>query len=225
MQNPSRFLDPNGFENTRTTQIKVCGITRIEDALHAVKSGADALGLIFYPPSGRNVSSIQAKQIRDRLPADVACVAVVVDPDDELLSTIVNDVKPDYIQFHGEEPESRCREHGIPFIKALRVRRPGQVDDAIDAYPEASGLLLDAYDKDKVGGTGKTFSWDFVPQVEKPIILAGGLHRGNIAEAIHKVRPVAVDVSTGVEISIGIKNRQAISEFVAAVRSADRAAC
>lgn len=218
-----RFLDSMPMAGPHTTQIKVCGITRIEDALHAARCGVGAVGLIFYSPSGRNLTGFQAKAIRESLPPDVASVAVVVDPADELLDEIVHEVKPDFIQFHGCESEQRCCEAGLPFFKAFRVRSPEQVAHAVESYPEASGFLLDAYEKDKVGGTGRTFSWDLVPHTEKPIILAGGLHHGNVSRAIHQVRPAAVDVSTGVETSEGIKNHMAIGEFVAAVQAADRA--
>ena len=223
MVNAFRFLDPNSMAGSHTTQIKVCGITRVEDALHAARCGAGAVGLIFYSPSGRNLTGAQAKAIRECLPPDVASVAVVVNPADELLEEIVHDVRPNFIQFHGNEPEPRCCEAGLPFIKAFRVRSSEQVTQGIEAYPKARGFLLDAYEKDKVGGTGRTFSWEFVPHAEKPIILAGGLHSGNISQAIHQVKPTAVDVSTGVEISEGIKNHAAISEFVAAVQAADEA--
>ena len=218
-----RFLVSQSIEGNRSTQIKVCGITRIEDALFAAQCGVEAIGLIFYSPSGRNLSSTKAKAIRESLPSNVSSIAVVVNPDDDLLDAIVQDVRPTFIQFHGEESQSRCREPGIPFIKALRVRSVEQVRQAVDAYPEASGLLLDAYVKDKVGGTGKTFSWNHVPKMEKPVILAGGLHSKNIAEAIKKIQPTAVDVSTGVEFSEGKKNPAAIREFVDAVQVADRA--
>ncbi len=220
-----RFLASNSDQGSQSTQIKVCGITRIEDALFASRCGVEAIGLIFYPPSGRNLSAQKAKSIRDSLPPEVASIAVVVNPDDDLLDAIVSQVRPTYIQFHGDESEQRCQEAGLPFIKALRVRNPAQVAKGVDSYPEAAGLLLDAYVKDKVGGTGRTFSWDYVPQVGKPIILAGGLHSGNIAQAISKVGPTAVDVSTGVEFSPGVKNQAAIREFVTAVRSANNAAC
>ena len=218
-----RFLASEAIEGNRSTQIKVCGITRVEDAIFAAQCGVEAIGLIFYPPSRRNLSSTKAKTIRESLPSDVTSIAVVVNPDDDLLDAIVQDVRPTFIQFHGEESQSRCREAGIPFIKALRVRSVEQVRQAVDSYPEASGLLLDAYVKDKVGGTGKTFSWNYVPQIEKPVILAGGLHSKNIAKAIKKIQPTAVDVSTGVEFSEGIKNQAAIREFVDAVQAADRA--
>ena len=201
------------------TQIKVCGITRIEDAIYAAQCGVDAIGLIFYSPSPRNVGSEQAKKIRQNLPESVASVAVVVDPDDELLNQIVEEVKPDFIQFHGNESPDRCQQSGLPFLKAFRVRSAALVEQAVGDYSSASAVLLDAYIPDKVGGTGQTFSWDLVPQLEMPIILAGGLDSSNIAQAIQTVNPVAVDVSTGVESSPGIKDNHAVREFVMTVNN------
>ncbi len=218
----SHFLIASAVKTNGLTQIKVCGITQVQDALFAAQCGVDAVGMVFYPPSGRNLDSLQAKAIRDSLPPEVASVAVVVNPDDQLLDEIVQLVKPTYIQFHGEESVERCRESGIPFIKAIRVRHAEQISQAVDDYPDASGLLFDAYEKNKVGGTGRTFPWELMFRVDKPIILAGGLHRNNVAEAIQKVRPTAVDVSTGVEFSEGIKNQAAIQDFVCAVQAADR---
>ena len=201
------------------TQIKVCGITRLEDAIYAAQCGVDAIGLIFYSPSPRNVGSEQAKKIRQILPDTVASVAVVVDPDDELLNQIVEEVKPDFIQFHGNESPARCQQSGLPFLKAFRVRSAALIEQAVGDYSSASAVLLDAYVPDKVGGTGKTFSWDLVPQLEMPIILAGGLDSSNIAQAIQTVNPVAVDVSTGVESSPGIKDNHAVREFVMTVNN------
>ncbi len=216
-----RFLDTAGVHSNNPTQIKVCGLTRLEDAQQVAKCGVAALGLIFYPPSSRNLGAAQAKAIRESLPPEVAAVAVVVNPEDDLLDVITNSVKPDFIQFHGDETESRCLEPGIPYIKAFRVRSAEQVKSAVQSYPTASGLLLDAYVKDKVGGTGMTFSWDDVPQVDKPIVLAGGLHSGNVTDAIAKVKPMAVDVSTGVESQPGVKDLSAVQQFVTAVQAAD----
>ncbi len=222
MKRSVRFLDSTGLTESVRTQVKVCGITRLEDAVHASQCGAHALGFIFYSPSKRNMNSWKVKAIKDKLPESVSSVAVVVDPDDQLLDEIVSVVRPSYIQFHGDESPERCREAGIPFIKAFRVRSAEQLERAGDHYHEASALLFDAYLPDKVGGTGLTFSWNLLPSFEKPVILAGGLHSGNVLRAIENVQPDAVDVSTGVEFSPGIKNRDAISEFFSAVQAADQ---
>jgi len=216
-----RFLDSTTAQRPHATQIKVCGITRIEDALQIAHYDINAVGLVFYSPSPRHLSSEQAKLIKACLPTHIASVAVVVNPDDELLVEITQQIEPDYIQFHGDETESRCLEPGIPYIKALRVQSSQQVQTANECYPTAAGLLLDAYVKDQVGGTGKTFSWRHVPKIDQPIILAGGLHYENIVQAVTAVKPAAVDVSTGVETRAGIKDIAAVRRFVAAVRKAD----
>lgn len=223
MKRSVRFLDSSDLSESVRTQVKVCGITRMEDAMHASRCGAHALGFIFYSPSERNMSSRKAKAIKDNLPETVSSVAVVVDPDDKLLDEIVSVVRPSFIQFHGNESPERCRQAGIPYIKAFRVRSSEQLVNAGDKFHDASALLFDAYLPDKVGGTGLTFSWNLLPSIEKPVILAGGLHSGNVHHAIENVQPEAVDVSTGVEFSPGIKNRDAISEFFTAVQTADQA--
>ncbi|MDE0309488.1 MAG: phosphoribosylanthranilate isomerase [Acidiferrobacterales bacterium] len=222
MKRSARFLDSGGPLDSVRTQVKVCGITRLEDAVHALQCGAHALGYIFYTPSKRNMTGPKVKAIKDELPEPISSVAVVVDPDDQLLDEIVSVVRPSFIQFHGDETPERCREPGIPFIKAFRVRSAEQLETVGDTYHDASALLFDAYQPDKVGGTGLTFSWGMVPSFDQPVILAGGLHSGNVLRAIEAVQPDAVDVSTGVEISPGIKNRQAISEFFSAVKVADQ---
>lgn len=222
MKRSIRFLESTDPAKKARTQIKVCGITRLEDAVHASQFGAHALGFIFYSPSKRNMSSLAVRSILNNTPDSVASIAVVVDPDDDLLDEIVSTVRPDFIQFHGDEPPARCRISGIPFIKAFRVQNTEQLERAGDEYHDASALLFDAFVPDRVGGTGLTFSWDLLPRLTLPVVLAGGLHSGNVTEAIANVKPDVVDVSTGVESGPGIKNKQAISEFIAAVQSADQ---
>ena len=224
MVKSASFLKYEASVNQRSTQIKVCGITRLNDALNAVQCGVEAIGFIFYPPSPRNLTCEQARVIREKLPPSVSSIAVVVDPDDNLLTGIVDTVQPDYIQFHGNEPQERCMETGLPFYKAFRVNRDVPIARMTENYSEAKAILLDAYVPDQVGGTGKTFAWDLVPSLSLPVILAGGLHSGNVAEAIRQLQPRAVDVSTGVEDTPGIKNDEAVRDFVEAVRSADEAA-
>lgn len=216
------FLSPTRDANYSETQVKVCGITRTNDAQSAAQAGAHALGFIFYGPSPRNVKCDQARTILNEVPTVIASVAVVVDPDDELLSNIINEVNPNFIQFHGNESPMRCREAGLPYIKALRVQSTEQIQQAVDNYSDASAFLLDAYVKNQVGGTGRTFSWDLVPKLDAHIVLAGGLSAGNVSQAIDNVRPTAVDVSTGVEVSAGIKDKQEINRFMAAVKKTRR---
>ncbi len=223
VMNPhSRFLKfPDSTEQTKI-QIKVCGITRAEDAIGVCQSGVDAVGLIFYDPSPRNLTCEQAKEIRQLLSENVSAVAVVVDPTDHMLENIVNKVRPDFVQFHGSESPTRCKDAGLPYIKALRVRASSQMEQAVYDYADASAVLLDTYDPNRVGGTGVTFSWDSVPELKIPLILAGGLHAQNVSDAIRLMQPRAVDVSTGVESNPGKKNVNAVQEFVQTVRNFER---
>ena len=214
-------MDLGFLSKSSNTHIKVCGLTRKSDVLQATRQGVGAIGLVLYEPSARNLSVEDAVELRNELPETVTAVAVVVDPDDHLLSRIVNEVKPDVIQFHGNEAPQRCREAGLPFFKTIRVQNSQSITEALDQYSEASALLLDTFDPNKVGGTGKTFVWDLVPSISKPLIVAGGLNKDNVGRAIQSLKPAAVDVSTGVESSPGIKNIKSIMDFVAAVRQAD----
>ncbi len=204
------------------TKIKVCGITRLTDALSAAEHGADALGFVFYPPSPRNLEIGQARAILDYLPESVSSVAVMADPDDALLAAVVSQVRPDYLQFHGVESPLRCQASGLPYLKGFRVRRKSQIKQEAAAYIGAHAILLDAYAPDKVGGTGETFAWDRVPSLRHKVILAGGLNAGNVDLAMRTIRPYAVDVSSGVESAPGIKDAKAIGEFVKAVRRSDQ---
>ncbi len=213
-----RFLCFSGSSGQTKIQIKVCGITRVEDAIGVSQSGVDAIGLVFYEPSPRNLSYRQARAIRESLPGSVSSVAVVVDPSDDVLENILNEVKPDFIQFHGSETPSRCESAGLPYIKALRVRASSQIEQVVEDYADARGVLVDTYDPDKVGGTGVAFSWSRIPNLNVPLILAGGLHAKNVKDALCLMNPVAVDVSTGVEYSPGLKNVAAVQKFVQAVR-------
>ncbi len=214
-----RFLAPKGQGDRHQTQIKICGMTSTQDALAAANSGVEAIGVIFYAPSPRNVESQLARQIVECMPESVSTVAVVVDPEDALISKIVSEVKPDFIQYHGSEPPQKCDEVGIPYIKTVRVRNTNQILETARSYPNAKALLLDTYESQRVGGTGIKFSWDLIPKVDQPVILAGGLNSKNVDQAITEVQPYAVDVSTGVERSPGIKEPAAIYKFVATVRS------
>lgn len=216
-----KFLDDIHPSGNYPTRVKICGMTSAEDARNAAGVGADAVGLIFYAPSSRNLSCEQAAAIREALPESTAAVAVVVDPEDALLEQIVERVRPDYLQFHGSESPGRCVQHGIPYIKAVRVRNAAQIDQAIADHRDAKAFLLDAYDEDHVGGTGKKFAWDLIPEAGVPIILAGGLNHDNVGRAVGQVRPFAVDVSTGVEDRGGRKSRDLMARFMSAVAQAD----
>jgi phosphoribosylanthranilate isomerase len=200
---------------------KICGITRIEDALAAVAAGADAIGLVFYAKSPRAVSVEQAAAILQALPPFVTSVGLFVDMPRAELQALLQRLPLDLLQFHGDESPADCEGHGRPYIKALRVRPGEDVAAAMAPYVGAHGILLDTFVEGVPGGTGATFDWSLIPrQAAKPIILAGGLEAGNVAAAIRQVRPYAVDVSGGVEASKGIKDAGKIRAFVQAVRDA-----
>lgn len=197
---------------------KICGITRIEDALAAVEAGADAIGLVFYAKSPRAVSIEQAAAILQALPPFVTTVGLFVDMPRDELQQLLQRLPLDLLQFHGDESPADCEGHGRPYIKALRVHPGESVSAAMAPYSGARGILLDTFVEGVPGGTGASFDWSLVPEnAGKPIILAGGLDAGNVAVAIRQVRPYAVDVSGGVEASKGIKDAGKIRAFIQAV--------
>lgn len=200
---------------------KICGITRIEDALLAAEAGADAIGLVFYAKSPRAVTVQQARAIVAALPPFVTSVGLFVDASACELGEILDAVPLDLLQFHGDETPSYCDGWGKPYIKALRVKPGDDIAAQIDAYSGARGVLLDTFVPGVPGGTGEAFDWSLVPQAaSKPIILAGGLTAENVQAAIQQVRPYAVDVSGGVEAGKGIKDAEKIYRFVQAVKQA-----
>jgi phosphoribosylanthranilate isomerase len=200
---------------------KICGITRIEDALIAAEAGADAIGLVFYAKSPRAVSVQQARAIIAALPPFVTTVGLFVDASRDELNAILEVVPLDLLQFHGDESPAACDGFSRPYIKALRVRPREDVAARIEPYGNASGILLDTYVHGVHGGTGQAFDWALVPQgLNTPIILAGGLTSENVRSAIKQVRPYAVDVSGGVEASKGIKDAEKVRAFVRAVKAA-----
>jgi phosphoribosylanthranilate isomerase len=207
------------------TRVKICGITRPGDARAAAEAGADAIGLVFYPPSPRYLSVERALEIRDALPPFVQTVALFVNPDAALVAQVIGRVKPALLQFHGEETPRFCSEFGLPFIKACRVR--AGVTQGVDLleylrpFARAAAWLLDSH-VEEYGGVGERFDWSLVPAVrERPLILSGGLEPGNVAEAIRRVRPWGVDVSSGVESAKGVKDAAKIAAFIAEVRNAN----
>lgn len=204
------------------TAVKICGITRVEDALVAAHAGAHAIGMIFYPGSPRRVSHDIARQVVDVLPAFVTTVALFVDAHPYDVERVIRDVKPQLLQFHGDETPEYCAGFGLPYVKAARVRQGTDLLQYARYYPTAKGLLLDAFVDGSHGGTGSTFDWALIPdQLPLPLILAGGLHQDNVADAIRRVRPWAVDVSSGVEATKGIKDAARIAAFIRGVRNAD----
>jgi phosphoribosylanthranilate isomerase len=205
------------------TRIKICGITRPEDARKAASLGVDAIGLVFYRPSPRAVTIEQAVKVVDSLPPFVSVVGLFVNAAREELNAVLDQVPVDLLQFHGEEQPEDCAGYNRPFIKAIRMRDGVDLEAEAARYVAASGLLLDAYQPGIPGGTGASFEWSRVPQgMEKPIILAGGLTPENVGEGIAQVQPYAVDVSGGVEAEKGVKDHARMAAFVRAVHQADQ---
>lgn len=206
--------------NSRT-RIKVCGITRPEDARAAVEFGADALGLVFYAPSPRCVTVEQAWEIARIVPPFVTLVGLFVNETKLTVRRVMEAVPIQLLQFHGDEEESFCRSFHAPYIKAARVRPGLDLVKYAESYPSAQGLLLDAY-VEGYGGGGKPFDWSLIPPgLPLPLILSGGLDADNVTEAVRRVRPWAVDVSSGVEAAKGIKDAGKIAAFIAGVKHAD----
>jgi len=203
------------------TRVKICGITRPEDALAAAGAGADAIGLVFYPPSPRCVPIERAVELRDVLPPFVQTVALFVNPERRLVEEVLGRVRPSMLQFHGEEAPAFCAGFGTPWLKACRVKPGTDLLEYFRSYPGASGWLADAY-VEGYGGAGQIFDWSLVPaQRDRPLVLSGGLGAGNVREAIRRVRPWAVDVSSGVESAKGIKDAAKIAAFIQEVKNAD----
>lgn len=203
------------------TRIKICGITRIEDGLVCARNGADAIGLVFYPPSPRYVAASQAAAIARALPPFVTTVGLFVNPTVEQVEAVLKEVRLDVLQFHGDEPAEFCDTFGIPYLKAIRVKAGVDLVQCAIRYQEAQGLLLDAYVEGTPGGTGQAFDWALIPhELSLPVVLSGGLEPANVGEAVRRVRPWAVDVSSGVEATKGIKDAAKIAAFIKGVHSA-----
>ena len=202
------------------TRIKICGITRVEDAHVAATCGADAIGLVFYEASPRAVTLAQAASIARSLPAFVTCVGLFVNPRREEVVEVLKQVPIDCLQFHGEESASFCEQFDRPYIKAIRVNQDTNIKLEAGHYQRARAVLLDTYVKNIPGGTGERFDWAQIPSdCPKAVILAGGLTIENVAEAIRQVHPYAVDISGGVEQRKGIKDQAKIRQFIAEVNN------
>lgn len=203
------------------TRVKICGITRAEDALEAVRQGADAIGLVFYTNSPRNVMLAQAAEIVSKVPAFVTVVGLFVDAEPAFIQEVLSSVKLDLLQFHGDETPSACRQYSRPYMKAIRVKNGTNLVQYATDYADAKALLLDAFAEGVPGGTGLVFDWSLIPQnLPLPVVLAGGLNAENVGLAIEQVRPYAVDVSGGVEASKGIKDAAKIAAFMRGVSNA-----
>ncbi len=203
------------------TRVKMCGITRSQDGLAAAEAGADAIGLVFYGKSPRNVGLDQAAGIVRLLPPFVSTVALFVNPVPSEVDAVLRQVRPDVLQFHGEETPEFCRSFGVPYLKAARVRPQTDLLQFAAVYADAQGLLLDAWSQAGHGGTGERFDWNMIPaNLPKRIILAGGLSTANVRQAIGLVHPWAVDVSSGIEVAKGIKDAALIAAFMKEVKNA-----
>ena len=205
------------------TRVKICGFTRVDEAVYAAHLGVDAIGLVFYPPSPRHVEIEQAVRIVQALPAFTSVVALFVDEQEARIRQVLAQVAIDCIQFHGDEPAETCRIYGKRYIKAVSMQDGISIPALALDYHDAAGLLLDAYHPDAKGGTGSQFDWDLIPKsCALPIILAGGLDATNAKQAVKMVRPYALDVSSGVEVKKGIKDSLKMAAFIKQVNEGDR---
>jgi len=205
------------------TRVKICGFTRIEDAVYAAHNGVDAIGLVFYPASPRHVEIEQAIRIVNALPAFTSVVALFVDEQEAKIREVLAQVPIDCIQFHGDETAEACRIYGKRYIKAISMREGIDIRALAHYYHDAAGLLLDAFHPDAKGGTGSQFNWSLIPnQLDLPIILAGGLDETNAKLAVQTVKPYALDVSSGVETRKGIKDSLKMAAFIKQVNEGDR---
>lgn len=204
------------------TVVKICGITRVEDALLAARAGAHAIGTVLYARSPRAVDTVRAAQIVRAAPPFVTTVCLLVDPTAAEVERVLEEVQPAMLQFHGAETPEFCAQFGVPYIKAVRVRPGVDLLQYARLYAGAKGLLLDAFVEGNPGGTGASFDWGLIPRnLPLPVILAGGLTPETVAEAIRRVRPWAVDVASGVEATKGIKDPDKVAAFIRGARNAD----
>jgi phosphoribosylanthranilate isomerase len=203
-----------------STKVKICGLTSVADALAAAEAGADMIGLMFYAGSPRHITVTQAAEIARALPPFVLKVGVFVNPEESQVLEAIAACGLNLLQFHGDEPSEFCTQFGLMSVKALRVQNADSLA-ALENYA-TDAFLLDAYSKSGLGGTGEKFNWDLAIEAQKfgkPIFLAGGLTPENVADAVKKVRPFAVDVSSGVESAPGKKDAAKVRAFIAAVRA------
>ena len=202
-----------------SVRVKVCGITRSEDAIAAVQCGADAIGFVFWPHSARYIDPESARRIAEVIPPFICTVGVYVDPDAAWVEETARAAKLNLLQFHGDESPEFCNQFLQPYIKAIRVKPDTDFLQYAQRYGAAKGLLLDTYAADMPGGTGHAFDWQLIPQqLSLPLILSGGLNPDNVARAIKQTQPWAVDVSSGVEAAKGIKDEKKIIAFMQGVK-------
>lgn len=204
------------------TRIKICGTTRVEDALLACELGADAIGLVMTPSSPRCIDLERAQTIRIALPAFVSAVVLVHDLFAPRVREIIDTVRPDLVQFHGSENAAFCESFGVRYIKAIGMDGDVNANAFTGAHPRAAGFVLDGHAPGAQGGQGRTFDWSRVPRdLDRPVILAGGLNADNVADAMRRVQPWAVDVASGVESASGVKDSRKLRAFFAAVHATE----
>ena len=200
-------------------RVKICGITSVTDAHNAAAAGADALGFVFYEKSSRYISAEKAAEICNVLPPFVTSVGLFMNANRELVEQTLSVVSLDLLQFHGGETPEFCRSFGRPYIKAVGIDGMNDFAEYADQYPDALGILVDSHALGKAGGTGETFDWKLLPKnYSKPIILAGGLNPENVAEACRETSVYALDLSSGVESSPGIKSKAKIDALMREVK-------
>ena len=205
----------------KRTRIKICGLTREADVDAAVAAGADAVGFVFYDKSPRFIGIERAAELAARLPAFVMPVGLFVNASAEAVDAAIAAIPQLLLQFHGDETPEQCRVHERPYLRAARMAAGFDLLDFASRYSDAHAVLLDAH-VEGYGGSGKVFDWSLIPAaVPRPVVLSGGLHAGNVIQGITTLRPWAVDVSSGVESSKGIKDADSIRRFCDAVREAD----
>lgn len=203
------------------TRVKICGITRPQDAQAAIDAGCDAIGLVFYEPSPRFVSKERAAEIVATIPPFVSVVGLFVNAEPTYIQQVLQHVRLDLLQFHGDETALECQQLGMPYMKAIRVKAETNLLQYAEEFKQARALLLDAYVEGVPGGTGQAFDWNIIPKaLPIPVVLAGGLTPDNVSAAIMQVKPYAVDVSGGVEVEKGIKDAAKIAAFMRGVSHA-----
>lgn len=195
-------------------RVKICGLTRKQDVIDAVKAGADALGFVFTDRSKRVIGSAEAEKLVREVPAFVSRVGLFMDQEAAIIRDVLERVPLSLLQFHGREAPEFCRQFGLPYVKALSIGEERILNRAAQTYSDAAGLLLDSHAPGGPGGTGEVFDWSEIPDISLPLVLAGGLTPENVGQAVRRVKPWAVDVSSGVEEAPGLKSAAKMQAFI-----------